>query len=198
MAAISSSHSRGEGGDGDEPSWDVILGSDIAAFPYASAYEGLLRTIVSLATTHRGLRSSTATNGTSGGGHAFDETRNESSSSISADLQSCAGKACENEDGNIGGATEPCDESERGENVLRVGEGELKFATSRGKSAGQVAANKRAKVLVLLAHKRRHDSEDTFFEAASERLGESSDLGDQNLHPDFRSSGIRLHMFTVH
>lgn len=41
------------GGDGDRDNgslgtWDVVLGSDIAAVPYASAYDDLLRTIVSL------------------------------------------------------------------------------------------------------------------------------------------------------
>ncbi|CAN0487182.1 unnamed protein product, partial [Hapterophycus canaliculatus] len=40
---------EGEGsGSGSCGPWDVVLGSDIAALPYASAYDDLLQTIVSL------------------------------------------------------------------------------------------------------------------------------------------------------
>lgn len=92
--------------------WDVILGSDIAALPYASAHDDLVQTIVSLA--------------------------------------------------------------ERGQ------------TTAEPSSHG---------VVVLLAYKRRHASEGAFFEALERYVGSGVELGESELHPDFKSAGITLRMY---
>lgn len=52
MRAVGCCSSGDDGGC--RPSWDVVLGSDIAALPYASAYGDLLRTIVSLVSSGKG------------------------------------------------------------------------------------------------------------------------------------------------
>lgn len=133
----------------DNGNWDVVLGSDIAALPYASAYGELLRTIVSLVNSERhhgqSLYPASGTFITCTGG------------GTTTGLSSCA----------------PSIASDRG-------------ATKR-------------KVIVLLAHKRRHVSEDTFFEDLKGELGRENccEIGEQDLHPDFSGSGIRLHLFTV-
>lgn len=120
--------------------WDVVLGSDIAALPYASAYGDLLRTIVSLVNSPP--------------------------------------------DGGGGGR------------------GAAASALDRGGGGEGVEGNERGvrRVTVLLAHKRRHVSEQAFFEELEERLGGEKSVretGEEDIHADFRGMGIRLHMFEV-
>lgn len=113
----------GASGSGDGGGWDVVLGSDIAALPYASAYGDLLRTIVSLVSSKPDV-----------------------------------GEGAEGNEGRF------------------------------------------RQVTVLLAHKRRHVSEEAFFEELEERLGGEKSVrktGGEDIHADFRGMGIRLHIFEV-
>lgn len=151
------------GGDGDTGSssddsggccpWDVVLGSDIAALPYASAYGDLLRTIVSLVNS-----------GKSDGGEGDKVSLPSPREADGAQEEA------------INGDTRECEEE----------------TNRRG--------DKRRRVVVLLAHKRRHVSEEAFFEDLKEKLGgEKSvrEMGEDDIHADFRGTGIRLHMFEV-
>eukprot|EP00752_Nemacystus_decipiens_P017883 g16032.t1 len=142
--------SRGDGDGGSCLPWDVVLGSDIAALPYSSAYGDLLRTIVSLVNSGRG------------GGEG-----ESAASSLPR---------------NVGDATE--------EAVNRDAARE-----------GTEDVEERRRVLVLLAHKRRHVSEEAFFEDLAERLGgerSAREMGEGDIHTDFRGKGIRLHMFEIY
>lgn len=150
------------GGDDDDRPWDVVLGSDIAALPYASAYGDLLQTIMSL---------------------VYYQDRSGSESGPSEDGAKGAQAA---------GLLEPVAGCRRGDRC----------------SADRGGSGERRRVLVLLAHKRRHVSEDAFFDAVRQELvgGEGycevsssccRELGDDDVHPDFRGMGIRLHSFTV-
>lgn len=140
-----------ESGDGGDDSvcrpWDVVLGSDIAALPYASAYGDLLQTIVSLVHCGRGANATPL-------------------------LPRKAGDAPEE--------------------AMDTGEREEAEETDSGR--------KTRPVVVLLAHKRRHVSEEAFFEDLKERLGGKQsvrEMGEGDIHADFRGTGIRLHMFQV-
>lgn len=147
-ADIENLHGDGMGAE----SWDVIVGSDIAAFPYASAYTDLLYTIVSLANVR---------------------------------LQS-DGRVVENNRNDCGKSTLPAPAAGWQELAGKTGEGMGREGGARGRN-----------VVVLLAHKRRHISEETFFEAARDALGDGGSLGVGDIHQDFRDAGIRLYMYTV-
>lgn len=141
-----------DGGDDDGSScrpWDVVLGSDIAALPYASAYGDLLRTIVSLVNSGKG--------GGNGENAAPPSARKDSDAT-----------------------------------------GEVRHRGAARESAQEM--ERRRRVVVLLAHKRRHASEEAFFEDLTEKLGgEQSvrEMGEGDIHADFRGTGIRLHLFDV-
>lgn len=145
---------------GETGPWDVVLGSDIAALPYASDHDGLIRTIESLVF------------------HDHD------------------------------GASAPClpEKGERGigdpigSGASDVGVDGVSMASAPPVVSGQGrswAGGK--KVVVLLAHKRRHISEESFFVKLKGVLGEKScrEMGEGDVHADFRGMGISLHMFEV-
>lgn len=142
-------------GDGDNGAggscrpWDVVLGSDIAALPYASAYGDLLRTIVSLVNSGR--------------------------------------------DGGEGETAAPL-------SPRRVGDATGEAVNRDATREGAEETEGRRRVVVLLAHKRRHVSEESFFENLTEKLGGAQcvrEMGDGDIHADFRGAGIRLHMFEI-
>eukprot|EP00903_Cladosiphon_okamuranus_P011220 g10586.t1 len=152
MRAVSSPGGDGDGNgnDGSRGPWDVVLGSDIAALPYASAYGDLLRTILSLVNDGEG-------------GEAGDNI-----------VPSVPGKV--------------------GDTLREASNGDTR------KVPGKAGRRPRRRVVVLLAHKRRHVSEEAFFEELQEKLGGETcvqEMGEGDIHPDFRGTGIRLHMFVV-
>lgn len=140
----------------DAVPWDVVLGSDIAALPYASAYGDLLQTISSLVHHNRCTL-----------GSGSREEKAIEGVKAAAEVEPVAG----------GGGF---------------------CSTNRSREVGE-----RRRVVVLLAHKRRHVSEDAFFDGVRQELvGEGcvdscQELGDDDVHTDFRGMGIRLHAFTV-
>lgn len=142
-------------GDDDVP-WDVVLGSDIAALPYASAYGDLLETISSLVHQNRC---------TVGSGSREEKAAEGVKAAAEVEPVPGGGGFC---------------------------------STNHSSEVG-----KRRRVVVLLAHKRRHVSEDAFFDGVRRELvGEGcvdscQELGDDDVHTDFRGMGIRLHAFTV-
>lgn len=151
------------GGNGP---WDVVLGSDIAALPYESAYDDLRRTIVSFVARSNSNMALTPAINMCGTGMP-----GETAAARKAD-------ACE---GDRSALSPLC-------SVPPVG-----LDGDSGSGEG------RRTVVVLLAHKRRHVSEEAFFEGLEEDLGKRSrrQIGEQDVHADFRGSGIRLHMFAV-
>lgn len=146
--------------------WDVVLGSDIAALPYASAYGDLLRTIVSLVKSESPAVPPAGTRGRlplpwrEGEVGAFDPE---------ADGGCVSGRSP-----SLSGPSVTSDQECRAEGTGR-------------------------RVLVLLAHKRRHVSEESFFDKLKGALGPGScrELAEDEVHVDFRGTGIRLHMFEV-
>ncbi|CAM9792327.1 unnamed protein product [Ectocarpus sp. 6 AP-2014] len=179
------------GGDGDSGSsraWDVVLGSDIAALPYASAYGDLLQTIVSLVNN---------TKGSGRGNHTAPSPPRTISDHVTGEDQNteisntAASDSCEALDGS------GC-ESGRGKPAIIKTSPMKGLMAEAGRSRSERAGRRR--VVVLLAHKRRHVSEEVFFEDLREELGgERSVRGtsEDDIHPDFRGTGIRLHMFVV-
>lgn len=145
-------------GDGDGISddhschpWDVVLGSDIAALPYASAYGDLLRTIVALVNNN--------------------------------------GDGC-----GVGDTAVPTAPRKVGDTLQEAIDRDTREVTE------QAERRTRRRVIVLLAHKRRHVSEEAFFEDLRETLGGEEcvrEMGEGDIHADFRGTGIRLHMFVV-
>lgn len=121
--------------------WDVVLGSDIAAFPYASSFGDLLRTIVGLVFV--------------------------------------------------------------GDRRVVPGTTTAKIPTPENRYPGveeEGGCGRGRRVLVLIAHKRRHVSEDAFFETLESELGEEcSRLPTQadDVHADFRGEGITIHKYQI-
>lgn len=136
--------------DGVRGPWDVIIGSDITALPYASAHSDLLQTIVSLSNDESGCRG--------------DRMKVSDDRADSAAINTARNAPSSNGSG--------CDE------VAPTGVVQRKAA-------------------VFLAHKRRHASEGAFFEAAERELGGSIELGEQDIHPDFRNTGIRMYTYNA-
>ncbi|CAN0344691.1 unnamed protein product [Ectocarpus sp. 8 AP-2014] len=179
------------GGDGDSGSsraWDVVLGSDIAALPYASAYGDLLQTIVSLVNNTKGSGQGNHTASSPPRTISDHVTREDQNTEIS---NTAASDSCEALDGS------GC-ESGRRKPAINKTSPMKGLMTEAGRSRSERAGRRR--VVVLLAHKRRHVSEEAFFEDLREELGgEKSVRGtsEDDVHPDFRGTGIRLHMFVV-
>lgn len=179
------------GGDGDSGSsraWDVVLGSDIAALPYASAYGDLLQTIVSLVNTTKGSgqdkHTAPSPPRTISDRVTGEDQNTEISSTASSD--SCGaldGSSCE---------------SGRGKPAMSKTSAMKSLMAKAGRSRSEREG--RPRVVVLLAHKRRHVSEEAFFEDLREELGGERSVretSEEDIHPDFRGTGIRLHMFVV-
>lgn len=131
-----------DGGDGDISNtygWDIVLGSDIAAFPYASSFGDLLRTIVALvfAGDHRVIPGTTT----------------------------------------------------------------AKIPTYPGNPDPESGSGRGRRVLVLISHKRRHVSEDAFFETLESELGEKEycrlPTQADDVHVDFRDEGITIHKYQI-
>lgn len=179
------------GGDGDSGSpraWDVVLGSDIAALPYASAYGDLLQTIVSLLNTTEGSGQDNHTAPSPPrtiSDHVTGEDQNTkiSSTAVPDSCEALDGSGCE---------------SGTGKPAITKTSAMKGLMAEAGRSRSEREGRRR--VVVLLAHKRRHVSEEAFFEDLREELGgERSVRGtsEDDIHPDFRGTGIRLHMFVV-
>lgn len=217
--------------------WEVVLGSDIAALPYASAHGDLLRTIAFLVS---GGRSAAALNSESAAevnaeyatkldgeeGAKLDIDRENSTDAENAvelggqgeegaAKPSCpracrrggpaGGKLCDADSvaGNDSGeglsppppalllppSVQPPRPQPRGQPTSPP--------VASGKGRG--GKGKGRKVLVLLAHKRRHVCEEPFFEDLRAELGESScrEIEEGDVHPDFRDMGIRLLAYEV-
>lgn len=154
--------------------WEVVIGSDIAALPYASAFDDLLRTIVSLVRDDEDTTSA-HTNNSGAIVHPalFGETRRKQE--------------------RDGAQTTNAEDNQR----YQLGSDTPEIVSPATKHQGQ--RRKPRKVVVLLAHKRRHVSEDAFFDHLNAALGQEScvHVSEEDVHPDFRGMGICLHMFKV-
>ncbi|CAM9933485.1 unnamed protein product [Ectocarpus sp. 12 AP-2014] len=179
------------GGDGDSGSrraWDVVMGSDIAALPYASAYGDLLQTIVSLVNTTEGSGQDNHTAPSPPrtiADHVTGEDQNTEISSTAAP-DSCEALDSSGCESGTGKPAIPKTSAMKG----------LMAEASRSRSEREG----RRRVVVLLAHKRRHVSEEAFFEDLEKALGGERSVrrtSEDDIHPDFRGTGIRLHMFVV-
>ncbi|CAN0003658.1 unnamed protein product [Ectocarpus sp. 12 AP-2014] len=180
---------RGEDGDSGSPrAWDVVLGSDIAALPYASAYGDLLQTIVSLVNTTEGSGQDNHTAPSPPRTIADHVTGEDQNTEISS---TAAPDSCEALDSS------GCESGTGKPAITKMSAMKgLMAESSRSRSEREV----RRRVVVLLGHKRRHVSEEAFFEDLEKELGgERSVRGtsEDDIHPDFRGTGIRLHMFVV-
>lgn len=193
LASSGNSLSSSSPCDGGDSPWEVIVGSDIAAFPYASAYDDLLQTIAALAKSIRKFQS--ATSGSDGKGLG-EEHRHSCSNAANSQPSGS------NNEKHRSHCSATCKEGKRSKRTAPAATSEHKLNANASSRRGQRLteegeATGAGKVVVLLAHKQRHDSEEAFFRAAKESLGASVDLGEEDVHPDFRDSGIRLHMFVV-
>ncbi|CAM9576635.1 unnamed protein product [Ectocarpus fasciculatus] len=178
------------GGDGDSRrstrAWDVVLGSDIAALPYASAYGDLLQTIASLVNTAKGSGQDKHTAPSPPRTISDHVTGQDQNTKISSTAASDSYEALDGSSGCESGGGKPATSAMKG------------LMAEAGRSLSESEGTRR--VVVLLAHKRRHVSEEAFFEDLREELGgERSVRGtsEEDIHPDFRGTGIRLHMFVV-
>ncbi|CAB1117037.1 unnamed protein product [Ectocarpus sp. CCAP 1310/34] len=179
---------RGDGDSGSPRAWDVVLGSDIAALPYASAYGDLLQTIVSLVNITDGSGQDKHTAPSPPRTIADHVTGADQNTEISS---TAAPDSCEPLDGSGR-------ESGTGKPAITKTSAMKGVMAEAGRSGSEREG--RRQVVVLLAHKRRHISEEAFFEDLKEELGgERSVRGtsEDDIHPDFRGTGIRLHMFVV-
>lgn len=219
----------GEGGP-----WEVVIGSDIAALPYASAHGDLLRTIVFLvnggsaaAFDSESAAELNAENATKldGGNGAEVYVQNGTNADNAIELKGegeeraaepSRPRACRR--GGPGGGVLSDADSVAGHEIgtvlsptplasplpplqppppqpRRRQQTSPPVASERGRGD----EGKGRKVLVLLAHKRRHVCEEPFFEDLRAELGESScrEIGEDDVHPDFRGMGIRLLAFEV-
>ncbi|CAM9889465.1 unnamed protein product, partial [Laminaria digitata] len=165
--------------------WEVVLGSDIAALPYASAHGDLLRTIAFL--VNGGSAAALDSENAAAEVHAENATEVERENGTELTVKNA--NKFEGENG-----TEF--EVESGTKVQDESGVELHAEISTEDRGGE---GKGRKVLVLLAHKRRHVCEEPFFEGLRAELGESScrEMGEGDVHPDFRDMGIRLLAFEV-
>ena len=169
----------------ENPRWDVVLGSDIAALPYESSFRDLLRTIVALV------------EGEGGRAGVVPEPPPSTSPSAAPIALACperktisSVRAQETQNGSDGEGVKsppplPLLDDAAKEKCLHEDD------SKRGRGRGGV--------LVLLAHKRRHVSEETFFEALKNELGEESCLPTRadDVHPDFRGEGIVIHKYQL-
>lgn len=218
----------GEGGP-----WEVVIGSDIAALPYASAHGDLLQTIVFLvnggsaaALDSESAAELNAENATKldGGNGAAVYVQNGTNAENAIELEgegeeraaepSCP-RACRRGGPGVRGLSDA--DSVAGHESGTISPPPLaspppllqppppqprrRQPTSPpvASEKGRGDEGKGRKVLVLLAHKRRHVCEEPFFEDLRAELGESScrEIGEDDVHPDFRGMGIRLLAFQV-
>lgn len=233
-------------GGGGGP-WDVVLGSDIAALPYASAHGDLVRTISFLvnsgsaaALDSESTTERNAENGTEVNAENAPEVSGKNGSEVSAESTELEGEvaaqprsACAYRGGTRGeggGGEEPGGGGVQSEVDSVSGDESGTGLSSRPLApllttslspppppplllpprqpssppvpfgGDQRRGGEGRKVLVLLAHKHRHVCEEAFFEDLRAELGESSscsEMGEDDVHPDFRGMGIRLLAFEV-
>lgn len=198
-----------DGGSGSCGPWDVVLGSDIAALPYASAYDDLLRTIVSLVNSNNKSSSSSKVTDSCIGMSASSAKSGDNNkdsptepSGATPHVDDCDAAAADSGGGRGGHSlgSSPMSNPTPAENITAVAAAAAASAAVGRNGSEILQAGGKHQVVVLLAHKRRHASEDTFFEDLRQGLGDEQgvlEIGEEEIHPDFRGSGIRFHMFAV-